>query len=216
MRDTVFADRAAAGRRLGEELAASDRLPPDALVAGIPRGGVAVAAEVARVTGRPLRAVLARKVGAPGHAELAIGAVGPDGAAFVDRELATRIGARGEWLARAVEEQRVAVTERAARFPGVVTADEVSGRPVVVVDDGVATGSTAAAVGAWLGHAGASRRVLALPVGPPATLDRLADLYDELFVLQQPRSFVAVGEWYRDFGQTTDDEVVRLLAELRG
>ena len=123
---------------------------------------------------------------------------------------------RGDWLARAVDEERAAVTERAARFPGVVTADEVAGRAVVVVDDGVATGSTAAAVGAWLELAGVARRLLALPVGPPATLERLADVYDELFALQQPRSFVAVGEWYRDFGQTTDDEVVRLLAELRG
>jgi putative phosphoribosyl transferase len=213
---TVFADRADAGRRLGAELAASRRVPPDALVAGIPRGGVVVAAEVARVTGCPLRAVLARKVGAPGHRELAIGAVGPDGAALVDQELATRIGVAGDWLTHAVDEQRAAVTERAARFPGVVTAREVAGRAVVVVDDGVATGSTAAAVGAWLEHVGASRRVLALPVGPPATLERLAGLYDELFVLQRPSSFVAVGEWYRDFGQTTDDEVVRLLRELAG
>ena len=216
MPETVFADRAAAGRQLGEELVASGRVPAGSLVAGIPRGGVAVAAEVARATGRPLRAVLARKVGAPGHPELAIGAVGPDGAALVDQELAVRIGVRGDWLARAVDEQRAAVTERAARYPGVVTADEVAGRAVVVVDDGVATGSTAAAVGAWLELAGAARRLLALPVGPPATLERLADVYDEQFVLQQPRSFVAVGEWYRDFGQTTDDEVVRLLAELRG
>jgi predicted phosphoribosyltransferase len=163
-----------------------------------------------------LRAVLARKIGAPGHRELAIGAVGPDGAALVDQDLATRIGVGSDWLARAVDEQRAAVTERAARFPGVVTADEVAGRAVVVVDDGVATGSTAAAVGAWLEHVGASRRLLALPVGPPTTLERLADLYDELFVLQRPSSFIAVGEWYRDFGQTTDDEVVRLLRALAG
>jgi putative phosphoribosyl transferase len=215
MRDTVFADRTEAGRRLGEALVESGRVPPDALVAGIPRGGVAVAAEVARATDRPLRAVLARKVGAPGHSELAIGAVGPDGAVLLDHDLATRIGVRADWLARAVDEQRAAVSERAARFPGVVTAAEVADRAVVVVDDGVATGSTAAAVGAWLELAGAARRLLALPVGPAPTLERLADVYDELFVLQRPRSFVAVGEWYRNFGQTTDDDVVRLLAELR-
>ena len=80
----------------------------------------------------------------------------------------------------------------------------------------MATGSTAAAVGVWLELAGASRRMLALPVGPPATLERLAALYDELFVLQQPRSFVAVGEWYRDFDQTTDEQVVSALARAAG
>jgi len=94
----------------------------------------------------------------------------------------------------------------------VVDADAARGRTVVVIDDGVATGSTAAAVGRWLAHAGAATRVLALPCGPPDTLARLRDEYDEVISLIAPYDFVAVGQWYRDFTQTTDDEVRRLLS----
>jgi putative phosphoribosyl transferase len=216
MPDIVFADRRDAGLRLADALDAGELVEPGSLVAGIPRGGITVAAEVARQTGLPLRAVLARKVGAPGHSELAIGAVGPDGTAFLDTDLLERIGVGPEWVARAVEEQRSVVAQRAAQMPGVLTPEEARSRTVIVVDDGVATGATAAAVGTWLQLAGAGRRVLALPVGPPSTLERLADSYDQVLALQRPRSFFAVGEWYRDFTQTTDDEVVKLLEELGG
>jgi putative phosphoribosyl transferase len=215
MHDIVFADRRDAGHRLAEAIEGAGLVEPDNLVAGIPRGGITVAAEVARQTGLPLRAVLARKVGAPGHSELAIGAVGPDGTAFLDTELLERIGAGPDWIARAVEEQRSIVSQRAAQLPGVLTPAEARSRTIMVVDDGVATGATAAAVGTWLRLAGAGRRVLALPVGPPSTLERLTEFFDQVVTLQRPRSFFAVGEWYRDFTQTTDEEVVKLLEELR-
>jgi putative phosphoribosyl transferase len=209
--DVVFADRADAGRRLGAALLARSALP-DALVCGIPRGGVVVAAEVARVLGRPLRAIVARKVGAPGHEELAVGAVGPDGLAVLDDSLLRRLGATREWIEAALARARAEVVARVAELPGVVDADAVRGRPVIVVDDGVATGSTAAAVGRWLAHAGAAHRLLALPVGPPETVGRLRAGYDEVFALATPVSFTAVGQWYRDFAQTTDEEVRRLLS----
>src|SRR5262249_41583588 len=173
--------------------------------------GIVVAAEVARVPGLPLRAVLAHKVGAPGRPELAIGAVGPDGSARFDETLVRRLRVDSDWLERAVDKARAALAERAASLPGVLSADEVAGRTAIVVDDGVATGATADAVGAWLGHAGAGRRVLALPVGPPETLRRLADSYDEIVTLARPMHFLAVGQWYRDFAQTTDSEVTELL-----
>jgi putative phosphoribosyl transferase len=216
MPGTVFADRSDAGRQLGERLDELGLAEPGGLVAGIPRGGIVVAAHVARATSLPLRAVLARKVGAPGHRELAIGAVGPDGSALLDDELLDRIGIGPEWAERAVGEQRAAISQLAARFPCVLTAPAVEGRSVIVVDDGVATGATAAAVGGWLRLAGAGRCILALPVGPPNTLDRLAEAYDEVVVLARPRAFLAVGQWYDDFTQTTDDEVVDLLEELCG
>lgn len=216
MRETVFADRVDAGRLLSDAVRAAGLVKPGSIVAGIPRGGITVAAEVARRTGLPLRAVLARKVGAPGHAELAIGAVGPDGAAYLDADLVERIGVEPAWVDRAVDEQRAIVAQRAAQLPGVLSPDEVRSRTVIVVDDGVATGSTAGAVGTWLGLAGAARRVLALPVGPPHTLEQLAGSYDEVIALARPRAFFAVGEWYRDFTQTTDAQVVKLLEELRG
>ena len=214
MSETVFADRRDAGRRIADALRARELTEPGAIVAGIPRGGIVVAAEVARVTGLPLRAVLARKVGAPGRPELAIGAVGPDGTAHFDANLVRRLRVGPEWLERAADAARAELAERAARLPGVFAADELAGRTVIVVDDGVATGATAEAVGTWLGHAGAGRRVLALPVGPTDTLRRLADSYEEIVTLARPARFLAVGQWYRDFAQTTDAEVTELLDAL--
>ena len=206
-----FADRVEAGRRLGEDLKARGLGAEGALVLGIPRGGVVTAAEVARVLGAPLDVALARKVGAPGNAELAIGAVGPDGAAVIDEDLARRVGATDEWLARAIERQQHEVAERALRFRGDRRPLDVAGREVIVVDDGVATGSTAVAVGRWLAGAGARRRILAVPVAPPQTTERLGSAYDDVYVVATPLTFFAVGEFYADFRQVTDDEVRQLL-----
>jgi putative phosphoribosyl transferase len=214
MSETVFADRRDAGRRLADALRADGLAEPGAIVAGIPRGGIVVAAEVARITALPLRAVLARKVGARGRPELAIGAIGPDGTPHFDGNLVRRLRVDPDWLARAVDAERADLAERAARLPGVLTAEEVSGRIVIVVDDGVATGATADAVGTWLGHTGAAQRVLALPIEPPDTLRRLAESYEEIVTLARPAHFFAVGQWYRDFAQTTDREVTDLLEAL--
>jgi len=200
-----------AGRRLGEALRDRDIASAGGLVLGIPRGGVVTAAEVARVLGLPLDVALARKVGAPGNPELAIGAVGPDGAAVIDADLARRVGASDEWLARAVEVEQREVEQRQRRFRDDRPPLDVAGRLAIVVDDGVATGSTAAAVGRWLAGAGAARRVLAVPVAPPQTAQRLGDAFDEVLVLASPQAFFAVGEFYADFRQVTDDEVRRLL-----
>jgi len=210
-RDAVFADRVDAGKRLAIALTALD-LPGDALVCGIPRGGIVVAAEVARVLELPLRAIIARKVGAPRQAELAVGAVGPGGEPVLDDDLLRRVGATPEWIEAAVARARGEIAERVADFPKVVDVAAVAEGTVVVVDDGVATGSTAAAAGRWLGHAGTSRRVLALPVGPSDTLERLRSDYDEVLALAEPAGFFAVGQWYRNFDQVTDDEVRRLLS----
>lgn len=219
-RGIVFADRIDAGRRLAARLSeahpgAPDVSPnasfPDAIVCGIPRGGVVVAAEVARALGLKLRAVIARKIGAPRQPELAIGAVGPDGTAVLDEELCRQTGADERWLAAAVARAREEVEARIAAMPGIADADTIRGRTVLVVDDGVATGSTASAVGRWLRATAPRRRILALPCGPPDTLARLRDDYDEIVALAMPRDFVAVGQWYRAFPQTTDDEVRALL-----
>ncbi len=209
-RGEVFADRSDAGRRLAAVL--SDRLLGDTVVCGIPRGGVVVAAEVAAALGAPLRAVVARKVGAHGHAELAMGAVGPDGARVIDETLARQVGASDRFVEQAVAAARAEVEVRLAALPGVLGREETAGRTVVVVDDGVATGATAAAVGRWLATTDAASRLLALPVGPPETLLALRDDYDDVVAVQTPPYFVAVGQWYRDFRQVTDDEVARLLS----
>jgi putative phosphoribosyl transferase len=207
-----FADRAAAGRALGEELQRRGIGADGGIVLGIPRGGVVTAAEVAGVLGLPFDVALARKVGAPGNRELAVGAVGPDGTAVIDEVLARRVGATEPWLAQAVDVERREVTDREQRFRGDRPPLDVAGRVVVVVDDGVATGSTATAVGRWLSGAGASRRVLAVPVAPPQTAEQMAATYDDVVVLATPAHFFAVGEFYVDFRQVTDDEVRHLLA----
>jgi predicted phosphoribosyltransferase len=209
-RGEVFADRADAGRRLAALL--RGRPLGDTVVCGIPRGGVVVAAEVAAALDAPLRAVVARKVGAPGHAELAMGAVGPDGVSVIDQTLARRVGATDRYVEQAVAAARSEVEARLAALPGVLRREEAARRTVVVVDDGVATGATAAAVGRWLATTDAARRLLALPVGPSETLAALRADYDEVVAVQTPAFFVAVGQWYRDFRQVTDDEVARLLA----
>jgi putative phosphoribosyl transferase len=207
-----FADRVEAGTRLGEELQRRDIGVEDGVVLGIPRGGVVAAAEVARVLGLPLDVALARKVGAPGNPELAIGAVGPDGGAVIDEDLARRVGASEDWRARAVEAEQREVAERQRRFRSDRPPLDVAGRVAIVIDDGVATGSTAVAVGRWLAGAGARRRILAVPVAPPQTAERLAHAYDEVHVLATPAAFFAVGEFYADFRQVTDDEVRQLLS----
>jgi putative phosphoribosyl transferase len=211
MTSVRFADRVEAGRRLGEELRGRHIGSDDALVLGIPRGGVATAAEVAALLGVPLDVALARKVGAPGNPELAIGAVGPDGRAVIDEALARRLGATEDWRAQAVERERREVALREQRFRGDRPPLDVAGREVIVVDDGVATGSTAAAVAQWLAGAGARRRILAVPVAPPQTVGLLAQVYDEVVTLATPANFFAVGEFYVDFRQVTDDEVRELL-----
>jgi len=213
MPEIVFADRRDAGRRLGAVLRERGFSQPGALVAGIPRGGVAVAAEVADELGLPLRAIVARKLGAPSQPELAIGALGPDGTPLFDESLVRRLRVSEQWLTHVVDQERAELASRIEHFPGAVRRDDVAGKVVIVVDDGVATGATAAAVGAWLGHVGAARRVLALPVAPSSTLRRLERAYDDMVVLAQPSHFVAVGQWYRDFTQTTDDEVIALLSQ---
>jgi putative phosphoribosyl transferase len=210
-RPPVFADRTDAGRRLADTLRGLPEVP---VVAGIPRGGVVVAAEVAAALGAPLRAVVARKIGAPGHPELALGAVGPDGVAVLDRALVARVGATDRFVDGAIEEARGQVEARLRSLPGVLGAGDAAGRTVIVVDDGVATGATAAAVGRWLATTGASRRVLALPVGPADTVARLGDEYDEVVTVLRPpvTGFYAVGPWYRDFRQVDDDTVAAVLA----
>jgi putative phosphoribosyl transferase len=209
----MFADRRAAGQALGSALAAAG-VGAD-LVLGIPRGGVVVAAEVADALGAPLDVGLAGKLGAPGNPELALGAVGPDGRVGLDQDLAARLGAGPVWVERAVGRVRAELDRRMAAYRGDRPPPDIAGRRVVVVDDGVATGRTAAAVGAWLAAAGAAKVVLAAPVGPGDAGHRLRPPFDEVVLLLSPPGFRAVGEHYRRFGQTTDEEVVAALEAHR-
>jgi predicted phosphoribosyltransferase len=206
-----FTDRVDAGRRLAVALRSLGELDP--VVLGLPRGGVPVAAEVARELGCPLDVVVVRKLGVPGQPELAMGAVGEDGAVVIDREIARRAGADDADL-RAVEaRERAELESRASRIRRHHPRLSLQGRVVIVVDDGLATGATARAACGVVRHLGAARIVLAAPVAPPETVQAVLDAgaADQVVCVATPLDFRAVGQYYRDFTPTSDAEVDRLL-----
>ena len=206
----MFRDRSDAGEQLAHALIAAGEAGRADLVLAIPRGGAVVAAPVAEALGCPLDVALARKVGAPSNPELAIGAVGPGGRALIDEQMAVRVGADRAWIERTVAAEAAEVRSRLDRFRRGRPPLEVAGKRVIVVDDGVATGSTALAVGRWLVDAGAAA-VLAVPVGPAGAPDRLCPPYERLVAVALPEHFLAVGSHYQRFDQTSDEEVERLL-----
>jgi putative phosphoribosyl transferase len=203
-----YRDRRAAGRELAEGLA--HHRESDVLVLGIPRGGVVVAAEVVEALGGSLDAVVARKLGSPWSPELAIGAIAPDGVPLVDEGMVERLGVSAAELEDEVHRQLAELQRRQTAYRGDRPL-EVQGRRVVVVDDGVATGATLRAVLRYVGRLGPELLSCAVPVGPPATIDLLAADVDEIVCPLQPARFRAVGEWYDDFAQTDDVEVLDLL-----
>jgi putative phosphoribosyl transferase len=204
-----FADRTEAGALLAERLEPLD-LPADTIVLGVPRGGVAVAAEVARRRGWALDVIVARKMGAPGNPELAVGAVAPDGTTIVE-PWAAEMGLSDDYLRAEAERQIGAAREREQAIRRGRPALDIVGRTVVIVDDGVATGaSTHAAIEVARAH-GASKVVLAVPVIVPQTADWLAGLADEVVAVAAPEWLGAIGMAYVRFDQLADTEVVELL-----
>ena len=204
-----FANRVDAGRRLSEELVRFRG--PDLVVLGLPRGGVPVAAEVARALGAPLDVIVVRKLGVPAQPELAMGALGEDGVRVLDEAVLRATGVAATDLARVEERERAELEARVARFrPGRPRLD-LGGRTALIVDDGIATGSTARAACLVARHLGARRVVVAAPVAAPDAASRLTDA-DEVVCLSAPRGFGSVGSYYDDFSATRDEEVVALLA----
>src|SRR5687767_7305496 len=205
-----FRDRQDAGRRLAGVLGSYARRD-DVLVLALPRGGVPVGYEVARALGAPLDVMQVRKLGVPGHEELAMGAIASGGVRILSEGVVEtfRIPERVIATVAAAEEQELDRRERIYRegrpFP------EVRDRTVILVDDGLATGSTMRAAAAALRAQGAGRLVAAVPVAPKETCDALRDLVDDVICAVTPEPFLAVGEWYEDFTQTSDADVQDLL-----
>ncbi|MFE6050618.1 phosphoribosyltransferase family protein [Kitasatospora sp. NPDC056446] len=210
---TRFADRTDAGRRLAARLGRP--AAPGTVVVALPRGGVPVAAEVATALGAPLDICVIRKLGVPYQPELGMGAIGEDGVRVLNEQI-IRLSAVTEGQLAAVERrERTELERRARRYRGDRPPVDVRGRTVVVVDDGIATGSTARAACRIVRERGAARVVLAVPVAPPDWTERLHEVADELVCVETPSPFFAIGEFYTDFSQTEDQEVLRLLAEAR-
>ncbi|MFB6511070.1 phosphoribosyltransferase family protein [Streptomyces virginiae] len=206
----LFTHRAEAGERLAEALRHLEGEDP--VVLGLPRGGVPVAYRVARALGAPLDVVVVRKLGVPHHRELGFGAIGEGGVRVVSEDI-VRGSRLGPQDIEAVEHSEAAeLARQAARFRGDRPRVPLDGRTVIVVDDGIATGATAAAACEVVRAQGAARVVLAVPVAPPDAVARLGSAADEVVCLATPHAFRAVGEWYQDFSQTPDEEVVFLLA----
>ncbi len=209
-----FADRADAGRRLAQLL--GDQSGPPPVVVALPRGGVPVAAEVARVLGAPLDVLVVRKLGHPQQPELGVGAVAEGGVTVLNDALLQRTRVDPAALASVEAREQEEVARRVARYRGDRPRVAVTGRAVILVDDGLATGFTARAAIEVLRRAGAASIVLAVPVAPPDTLSALRPLVEEVVCVHAPPEMWAIGQWYDDFTQTTDEEVARLLAAAPG
>jgi putative phosphoribosyl transferase len=206
----MWTDREEAGRALGEELERRGYGGrSDVTVLGVPRGGVEVAREVARILKAPLDVVVVRKVGSPGNPEFAAGAVDLDGRVYPNHEAAVSEA----WLREAAVPEHDEALRRLEAYRGEHPALSVNGRAAIVVDDGIATGLTALAALSWLKGRGAFRTVLAAPVMSPQAADHLERYCDELVALETPAGFYAVGAHYHDFPQLDDADVTRLLAE---
>jgi putative phosphoribosyl transferase len=184
---------------------------PDVVVLGLPRGGVPVAAEVAAALGAPLDVFVVRKLGAPGQRELALGAVASGGTIVLNDEIVRHLGVERARLDSIIAAERAIVDERDRAYRGDREPLDVAGRTVVVVDDGLATGATMRAALAALRVRDAGTLIAAAPVAPPDVFDVLRGEADRVVVLDTPEQFLAVGSWYRDFRQVSDDEVRELV-----
>jgi putative phosphoribosyl transferase len=207
----LFKDRVEAGKRLAGALA--EFRGKDVVVLGIPRGGVAVANEVAKALDAPLDVVVTRKIEAPGEPEYALGAVTMEGDVMMDRQAAESLGASAEYLDDQVRKKREEVRERVERLRGDAPYPELGEKVVVIVDDGIATGSSVEAAVMSVKKRHPEQVVVAVPVAPRDAVDVLSEDGTKVICLETPGSFMAIGEFYGDFDQVEDLEVKRILAE---
>ncbi len=207
----LIPDRRSAGQALAAELERySSR--DDVIVLALPRGGVPVAAEVADALDAELDLMLVRKLGVPGHRELAMGAIASGGVQVMNEDVLAGSGVSDAAVAAVVEEERRELQRRERAYRGDRPWPDLQGRCVILVDDGLATGATMHAAIEAVRIQAADCIVVAVPVAPPDTVRRLKRLVDEVVCLYQPEPFMAIGQWYRDFTQVPDEEVEQILA----
>jgi predicted phosphoribosyltransferase len=207
-----FVDRVEAGKRLASALA--DFKGKNAIVLAIPRGGVVVGYEIAKALNLPLDLIIPHKIGAPDNPELAIGAVTEDGTLILDANLITYMGVPECHIKEESERQKIEIQRRLKMYRQNEHYPNLKGRDVIIVDDGIATGSTMKAALASVKNRGAKTVTVAVPVGPPSTIKELKRA-DRVVCLYTPEYFQAIGQFFTDFDQTTDEEVIELLKQSR-
>ena len=208
--DKPFKNRSQAGRLLGEALRHYAKRR-DVIVLALPRGGVPVGFEVARIVDAPLDLMLVRKLGTPGQEELAMGAIASGGVRVLNEEIVTELQISAETIERVVNGERAELERRERIYRGDRPPPNVQGRCVILVDDGLATGATIRAAISALKQQAPARIVVAVPVAPPDTIAALSQEADEVICLTTPEPFIAISRWYLDFPQTSDEEVKDLL-----
>ncbi|NWO56174.1 phosphoribosyltransferase [Chromohalobacter israelensis] len=213
MKELPLQDRRDAGRRLAQRLQGS--VDASALVLGLPRGGVPVAAEIAHALGATLDVMVVRKLGVPGHEEFAMGAIASGGVQVLDEPLIHRLGLDERRLASVIVRERHELERREREFRGDRAYPSLAGRPVILVDDGIATGATMRAAIRAVRRLGAEHCILAVPVAAPESLASLRPEVDRVECLATPAHFGSVGQWYRHFDQTSDAEVRACLRPAR-
>ena len=209
-----FRDRRQAGTRVAEELADKVDIGPSAVVLGIPRGGVVVADVVAREFDAELDVIAVEKLGSPWNPELAMGAVGEEEAMWIDAKVAEQVEV--SMLACTIEAERAELVQKLADIRRIQPRIDLDGRTTIIVDDGVATGSTIRAALLALERAKPARRILAVPVGSPETLAELEEVTDVVVCPLRPPYFRAVGSWYEAFGQVSQAEVLEIFQQRKG
>jgi predicted phosphoribosyltransferase len=213
--DTLFENRTDAGRQLAQALGAYAGRS-DLIVLALPRGGVPVAYEVARALKAPLDLLIVRKLGTPGNPELAMGAIASGGASVLNRDVVSIYRISDEVIENAAAKERQELERRERLYRGDRPYPDIENRCIIVVDDGIATGATMRAGLAALRQRNPACVVVAVPLAPTDTVERLRAEVDEVVCLMTPEPFFAVGQGYRDFSQTTDDEVREILTRAWG
>lgn len=206
-----FQDRKDAGRQLAKKLV-SYKGQSDTLILGLPRGGVVTAAEVAKELQLPLDIVCARKVGAPHNPELAVGAVTETGEGFFNQDVMDYLGVSLLYLQKTIEQEKKEAQRRLNLYRQNRPPLNLGGKTVILIDDGMATGATMKAAIKSVKASGAEKIVVAVPVSATETFEEVKEQVDEAIAMDTPMPFYAVGEFYRDFSQTTDQEVIELLS----
>ena len=210
----LLEDRREAGRMVADQLARYAG-KPDVVILGLPRGGVVVAYEVARALDAPLDVFLVRKLGAPGQEELAVGAIASGGVRVMNEDVVRGLGLSESRIEQIAAREQAQLERREQLYRGHTAPVELAGKQVIVVDDGLATGATMRTAVAALRRLGPARVIVAVPAAPAETCATLSREADEVVCAMTPYPFFSIGEWYRDFSQTSDEEVIELLEQAR-